>query len=702
MSNRLADKKLAMQNSWWARQSLAVRLFIATTSTTILVMGIIVIVTAWQGRVAAVANVHRELAASLHSMDETLQMVFSSASARGQAIIPTIEREFGGIPELDGRTLRMPENDAVPLLVVGDYIVNGDSALLERINLNTGADPAVLVRSEGRWIRAATLLKDEAGNFRNGSQLAPNDTLALALDAGEPYAGLIQRNGRWYAISMKPLKGSDGKVYAGLSARVDVNREIQELLSLIKESTVAEYGTLGILQRSADGQDWIQVAGQGIEAGQTLSQTLPAKDVNALERLFEQKEGFATVELGMDGQDKFLAWYSVPNWNWNLYAVGNEDDFLASSERQFYLQSVLLLIGTLLISVMVGWLASITLRPVRQVIEGMTRLGEGDLTLEIAPIPENTRSEVHTLFDNLRLTRDNLERTIAAVRASVEEINVGASQIAVGNTDLSSRTEQQAAALQETAASMEELSVTVKQNTDHARHANEFAITASAAAQRGEEVVAKVVQSMEQISNSSGQMGEIVGVIEGIAFQTNILALNAAVEAARAGEQGRGFAVVAAEVRSLAQRSAASANEIKDLIETSLTQIKTGSKEVADAGTAMQELLVSVQHVTSLMKEIAAASEEQSTGIEQVNLAVGQMDMVTQQNSALVEQAAAAASSLQEQAQHLAEAIAVFRVAHSQGSRGGQYSQRSQHSQSDQHDQHLPTFHRESLTYEKS
>ena len=681
MSIPLSGKRVAGQNGWWARQSLAVRLFVVTSITTIAVMGIIVVIAAWQSRVDAVNSTQRELSTSLRSMDETLQMVFRGASERGDAIIPVVEREFGGIPTLDGRTLRMPENESVPLLVVGDYIVNGDSALLERINLNTGADPAVLVRSGGNWLRAATLLKNKEGGFRNGSQLAPDDVLARALDAGKPYGGLIQRNNRWYAISVKPLKDENGHVYAGISARVDVNDEIEGLLQLIEETTVAEHGTLGVLRRSDDGSNWVQVAGS--------RDASLMNGINSVSHLFSQESGFADVMLGSPSSSTFLAWEFVPNWNWNLYAIGNQSDFLAQSKRQILLQSVLLLIGTLIISLMVGWLAAVTLRPVRQVIEGMTRLGEGDLTIEVEAVPANSRSEVHSLLSNLRLTRENLERTIAAVRSSVNEINMGAAEIATGNTDLSSRTEQQAAALQETAASMEELAVTVKQNTEHARHANALAVNAHEAAGRGEAVVSKVVESMQQISSSSGQIGAIVNVIEAIAFQTNILALNAAVEAARAGEQGRGFAVVASEVRSLAQRSDDSAKEIKDLIEASLAQIKTGSQEVADAGTAMSDLLVSVQHVTSLMKEIAAASEEQSVGIEQVNLAVGQMDMVTQQNSALVEQAAAAASSLQEQAQHLADAIAVFRVDHNPS---GFDSQR----------QHLPTSHRGSLTYERS
>jgi methyl-accepting chemotaxis protein len=245
----------------------------------------------------------------------------------------------------------------------------------------------------------------------------------------------------------------------------------------------------------------------------------------------------------------------------------------------------------------------------------------------------------------------------------VDEINIGATEIASGNTDLSSRTEQQAASLQETAASMDELAATVKQNTDHARQANVLAGEASSVAHKGEAVVSGVMATMDRISSSSGKIGEIVGVIDSIAFQTNILALNAAVEAARAGEQGRGVAVVASEVRSLAQRSAEAAKEIKKLIDASIVQVDEGAKQVAGAGTTMQELLHSVEKVTAIVKEISLASEEQSTGIDQVNMAVAQMDGVTQQNAALVEEAAAAAASLQEQAHRLSQAVAVFKIA---------------------------------------
>ncbi len=252
---------------------------------------------------------------------------------------------------------------------------------------------------------------------------------------------------------------------------------------------------------------------------------------------------------------------------------------------------------------------------------------------------------------------------VGEVRRSAGSVSVASRQIATGNTDLSQRTEEQAASLEETASSMEELTATVRQNADNAKQATTLAHSASEVAQRGGEVVGRVVETMNGISGSSTKMSEIIGVIEGIAFQTNILALNAAVEAARAGEQGRGFAVVAGEVRTLAQRSATAAKEIKDLIGESVNRVEVGSKLVEEAGSTISEIVQSVKRVTDIVGEIASASEEQRTGIEQVNQAVVQMDQVTQQNAALVEEASAAAHSMAEQAQTLQDAVAVFKVA---------------------------------------
>ncbi|WP_304654078.1 methyl-accepting chemotaxis protein [Pusillimonas sp. ANT_WB101] len=287
------------------------------------------------------------------------------------------------------------------------------------------------------------------------------------------------------------------------------------------------------------------------------------------------------------------------------------------------------------------------------------RIAAGDLT---ARVEMRSSNEIGMLFDALRRMQESLTRTVSTVREGVHEITLGSREIFNGNTDLSSRTEQQAASLQETAASMEQLASTVRQNTENAAQADTLAKGASEVAERGGKAVSEVVATMSDIESSSSKMAEIVGVIDGIAFQTNILALNAAVEAARAGEQGKGFAVVAGEVRSLAQRSAQAAKEIKGLIEDSQNKVRTGASQAEVAGKIMQEVVGSVQGVTTIMGEISSASREQAEGIEQVNLAVTEMDGVVQQNAALVEQAAAAAGSLQDQAARLSEVVAVFKV----------------------------------------
>ncbi|MFM0090361.1 methyl-accepting chemotaxis protein [Paraburkholderia sediminicola] len=297
--------------------------------------------------------------------------------------------------------------------------------------------------------------------------------------------------------------------------------------------------------------------------------------------------------------------------------------------------------------------------PLRFAIDVARTVSEGDLRTRITV---EGRDETSKLLTALREMNERLTVTVGRVRDSSTSIAGAARQIAAGNMDLSQRTEQQAASLQETASSMEELTSTVKQNADNAQQGSMLAANASSVAQKGSEVVGQVVNTMHDISDSSTKIADITGIIEGIAFQTNILALNAAVEAARAGEQGRGFAVVASEVRSLAQRSSSAAKEIKDLIATSVDKIRDGSALAGEAGKTMTEVTQAVARVTDIMSEIAAASTEQSRGIEQVNLAITQMDNVTQQNAALVEEAAAASRSMEDQGEQLNEAVAFFQV----------------------------------------
>jgi len=336
-------------------------------------------------------------------------------------------------------------------------------------------------------------------------------------------------------------------------------------------------------------------------------------------------------------------------------------DAQVAERRKGTIQIAVVFIAFVIVALVIGavWLIRSIQQPLSRAIEVAGRIADGDLTANVAVDRGDEFGQLLAALD--RMTRQ-LRSVVGEVRQGVESVSTASAEIATGNQDLSARTEQTASSLQQTASSMEELTGTVSNSADVARQANQLAASAAEAATRGGAVVAQVVTNMDEITASSRKIGDIIGTIDGIAFQTNILALNAAVEAARAGEQGRGFAVVASEVRSLAQRSAEAAKEIKSLIGASVERVESGAGLVAQTGTVMEEIVTSVRRVTDMIGEIASAATEQRDGIGQVNIAVTQLDQMTQQNAALVEESAAAASSLREQSARLAQVVSVFKV----------------------------------------
>ena len=373
--------------------------------------------------------------------------------------------------------------------------------------------------------------------------------------------------------------------------------------------------------------------------------------------------GFVDYLWPKPGQDQPVEKVSyvrgLPSWGWVLGSGVYVDDVQAQARSaDLKILAVTVAVALILVLATLAISRSIT-GPMGQVVAVAEALAAGDLRHEYKA---KRRDEIDQLLVALANTAARLRSMVGGVKQSADSITIASAEMAAGNADLSQRTEEQASSLEETASSMEELTSTVKQNAENAKQANQLALGASQVAVKGGTVVGQVVQTMSSINESSKKIVDIIGVIDGIAFQTNILALNAAVEAARAGEQGRGFAVVASEVRNLAQRSAAAAKEIKTLIGDSVDKVGAGTKLVDEAGKTMEEIVSSVKRVTDIMSEITAASQEQSAGIEQVNQAITQMDEVTQQNAALVEEAAAAAESMQQQAGNLAQAVAVFKL----------------------------------------
>ncbi|WLI91045.1 methyl-accepting chemotaxis protein [Massilia sp. R2A-15] len=561
-----------------------------------------------------------------------------AASHEVQGLSRLLAADFDGGFALDGAALKLKGADL-------------DAGAFTRFSTRSGASAAAFAFDGMKFVRAA------------GSEQLPVPTIGRD---GKSATILAPVAGKQHMVRFDAIKAADGRMIGAFAVGIDVSAGMQALTAKIKQIKVGDTGYFFVLN-SAPGAGYGTLVVHPAKEGANILESKDSDGHYFVKEMLEAKAGVVSypwlnAEKGeTTPRRKTVTYGSFPEWNW-VVAGGTYNDEItrgAAHERNRYIAFGLAALGVFA-ALLFLVVRNVVTRPLGLARDAALEIAGGNLSVNIG---SSRRDEIGGLADAMNAISRNLSSVVGEVRAGAEQIATASSEISTGNVDLCARTEQQASNLAATATSMEQLTVTVKQNADNARQANQMALGASNVAERGGAMVMKVIDTMNSIHQTSRKIEDITGVIDAIAFQTNILALNAAVEAARAGEQGRGFAVVASEVRNLAQRSAAAAKEIKELIGASVVQVGLGSTLVADAGVTMNEVLASVGRVTDIMAEISAASAEQSGGIEHVNRAIAQMDQATQQNAALVEEASAAAEAMQDQAATLASAVRLFKLA---------------------------------------
>ena len=524
----------------------------------------------------------------------------------------------------------------------------------------TGGVATVFGRKGDDYLRITTSLKKENGERALGTLLGKAHPAYAMLNEGKTYVGRATLFGKPYMTRYEPVRDAAGQVVGALFIGFDLSAFQSSLETLVAQARFFDTGGLYIIDPKKSAADAMFVVHPSAKGKKVLDAFPDAKEFVAKLAAADGAPVEQAVPLFGKADDAWAVVRKNKSTGWWVVAEVSNREAMRSHWAGLVPFWIMLAVaavalGCALFWMMQRWIA----RPLQELRGALSAVAAGDLTQRYT---SDRHDEIGELIRAVEAMRTQLGATLGGVRHAVDSINTASAEIATGNLDLSARTEQTASNLQQTSASMAQLTATVAQSSESAAQADALAGSAAEVATRGGTMVAQVVQTMQDIQASSKKIADIIGTIDGIAFQTNILALNAAVEAARAGEQGRGFAVVASEVRSLAQRSAEAAKEIKGLIGASVEKVEGGSRLVADAGATMQEIVASVQRVSHIIGEISGASAQQRDGIGEVGGAVTQLDQMTQQNAALVEQSAAAAESLKEQSQRLAAAVATFRL----------------------------------------
>lgn len=551
----------------------------------------------------------------------------------------------------------------VPVLTLAANTVNLDFAIPDSFTQLTGAYATIFVRDGDDFVRITTSHKKEDGQRAIGTTLDHAHPAYRALLAGGTYVGSASLFGGQYMTHYEALRNRAGEVVGVLYVGINFSDSMRLLGAGIKSIKLGDNGgfyvvnarqgkDLGkaLVHRLHEGENLLQLHD---EAGNAFVQTMLAKGAGVMHYADR-------AAAGQPLREHIAAFTMIKDWQLLLVGDAYLDEITASATRQ---RNIAILIGLLLVIIVTGLLYAIIRKlvaaPFGTALRAVEKVGGGDLTGELVA---TSHDESGLLLASLQAMTGHLSHVVGDVRHGMEVITAISSEVAAGNIELSARTEQQAAALEQTATSMEQMNASVRKNAESALGAQRLAREASDTAGSCGAAVAQVVNKMDGITASSKRIADITGVVDAIAFQTNILALNAAVEAARAGEQGRGFAVVATEVRTLAQRSSAAAKEIKHLIGESLEQVLEGADLAGRARATMLEVVEAIDRTTRTIDEISAATQEQAIGIDQINRAVVQLDQVTQQNAALVEEAAAAAQTMKTQSQHLAAVVQFFVV----------------------------------------